>query len=161
MINYFIMKPSLRNSHWIAVLCLLLMAGCATPEGNNATSNNNAAPAAEAANANTSPTAQPATPLASNAPSATAPAPSAAAPAPSAVPAQPPIPETVHPTPEPAAKPAAKADAAHAEGPKLVVVSQEKDLDFGKQPQDKTLVRPIRIKNGGSQTLNIESVSPS
>jgi len=41
------------------------------------------------------------------------------------------------------------------------MVSQEKDLDFGKQPQDKTLVRPIRIKNSGNATLNIESVSPS
>ena len=56
----------------------------------------------------------------------------------------------------------AEADkAAHVEGPKLVLVSQEKELDFGKQPQDKTLVKAIRIKNGGSVPLNIESVAPS
>src|SRR5438105_11501661 len=150
MINYFIMKPSLRNSHWIAILCLLLTAACTAPENNNATGNNNATPAAETANANTPPvTAQPATPLANATPPAATPAP----------PPQP-VPATVKPATEPAANPAATTDAAHTDGPKLVVISQEKELDFGKQPQDKTLVRPIRIRNGGTQPLNIESVSP-
>ena len=148
MINYCIMKTALRNLHWIALLGLMLTAACAAPESNNTPANNNAAPAAEAANANTTP-AQPATPLTTIPPPATSSAP------------PPPQPATVQPSSPTAAKPAEKADAAHVEGPKFVMVSQEKDLDFGKQPQDKTLVRPIRIKNSGTQPLNIESVSPS
>jgi len=138
----------------MALLCLMLTAACA-PESNNAPANTNAAPAAETANANTPPTAQPA-PSLTTIPPATAPAPPATTPT---VPV--PVPATVQPNnPATAAKPA-EPPAAHVEGPKLVMVSQERDLDFGKQPQDKALVRPIRIKNGGTQTLNIESVSPS
>jgi hypothetical protein len=152
MLNYSTMKPSLRYSHGIALLLLILTANCsAPPENNNATSNN-AAPAAPTANANMpAVTAQPATLPASVTPPAASPAPT---PAPSA-------PTATKPATETAAKPAPKAAEAHVDGPKLVVVSQEKDLDFGKQPQDKTLVKPIRIKNGGNITLNIESVSPS
>lgn len=121
-----------------------LTAACAPSENHNATSNNNATPAT----ANTPPvTAQPATPMAE------------AAPPVATVPAAPPAP-TSKLTPGAAANPGAKPAEAKVEGPKLVVVSQDKDLDFGKQPQDAKLVRPIRIKNGGTQTLNIESVSP-
>lgn len=153
MINYPLMKPTLRNAHWIALLCLMLTAACAAPESNNAPANNNAAPAAETANANTPPTAQPAPPL-TTIPPATAPAPPASTPTV-------PVPATAQPgNPATPAKPA-EQPAAHVEGPKLVMISQDRDLDFGKQPQDKTLVRPIRVKNGGTQTLNIESVSPS
>lgn len=43
--------------------------------------------------------------------------------------------------------------------PKLIV--PEKRLDFGKQPQDKTMIRAIPIKNGGLSVLNIDSVTPS
>jgi hypothetical protein len=133
----------------MAMLFLMLTAACSPPE-NKLTANNNVAPAVDTANANTpSVTAQPATPLATATPAAS-PAPTAALPAP---------PKT-NPATETAAKPAAK-ETAHVEGPRLVMVSQEKDLDFGKQPQDKTMVRPIRIKNGGNVALNIESVSPS
>jgi len=46
-----------------------------------------------------------------------------------------------------------------ARAPKLV--APEKQIDFGKQPQNKNLVRPIVIKNGGRADLNIESVVPS
>ncbi|HJQ23118.1 MAG TPA: hypothetical protein VKA60_04325 [Blastocatellia bacterium] len=141
------MKIALRNLHWIAILGLILTAACAAPDNNNAPANSNSAPAAEAANANT-PTAQPATPLTTIPPPAAAPAP------------PPPQPATAQPSTATAAKPAEKP-AAPAAGPKLLMISQEKDLDFGKQPQDKTLLRPIRIKNGGTQPLNIESVTPS
>jgi len=49
---------------------------------------------------------------------------------------------------------------ASTEGaPKLIV--PEKRLDFGKQPQDKTMIRAIPIKNGGLSMLNIDSVTPS
>jgi hypothetical protein len=49
--------------------------------------------------------------------------------------------------------------AGNARAPKLV--APEKKIDFGKQPQDKTLVRAIPIRNGGRAVLNIESVVPS
>ena len=41
------------------------------------------------------------------------------------------------------------------------MVVTDKQIDFGKQPQDKNLVRAIVIKNGGRGDLNIESVTPS
>ncbi len=135
------MKRSLRASQAIAILLLLLAAGCSSVENqNNPASNNNSTPVAQADNANApAVTAQPATPLATTVPTA------------------PPS----KPASEAAAKPATQAAGGHVTGPKLAVVSKEKDLDFGKQPQDKTLVRPIQIKNVGNATLNIESVSPS
>jgi hypothetical protein len=58
-----------------------------------------------------------------------------------------------------AAANANKPTAATGRPPKLVV--PEKRLDFGKQPQDKTMVRAIPIRNGGLSVLNIESVTPS
>ena len=129
------------------MLFLGLTVACSPPQNSNATNNN--APAADAASPNASPvTAQPATPMAEAAP------PVATATPPSAQPATP------KPATATAAPRAPDANAAHVNGPKLVVVSKEKDLDFGKQPQDMKLVRPIRIKNNGTQTLNIESVSP-
>ena len=138
------MKRPLRTLHAIVILLLLLAAGCSAPvETKNAADNNNAAPVAQADNVNApAVTAQPATPLATTVPTAT-----------TALPTK--------PATEATAKPATKETGAHVVGPKLAVVSKEKDLDFGKQPQDKTLVRPIQIKNVGSATLNIESVSPS
>ena len=51
------------------------------------------------------------------------------------------------------------AMASTERAPKLIV--PEKRLDFGKQPQDKTMIRAIPIKNGGLSALNIDSVTPS
>jgi len=79
-------------------------------------------------------------------------------------------PPTVQPIPIPppvVAKPAANsnANAATVETPgnaraaKLVVPA--KKINYGKVPQEKTLVRAIVIKNGGLADLNIESVVPS
>ena len=73
------------------------------------------------------------------------------------------------PTPQPnAAKPAASgnADAANAapaaaNGPAPKLVVSDKKIDFGKQPQEKTLVRAIVVKNGGRAELKIDSVVPS
>jgi hypothetical protein len=148
------MKRSLRISYSTVVLFVLLAAGCsAPPDSSNPTGNTNAtvntnAPAL---------TPQTATPQATSTP--TSAAPPATATAPVAQPA-PPAPATVKPA-ETATKPAPADKEARVEGPKLVLISQEKELDFGKQPQDKTLVKAIRIKNGGSVPLNIESVAPS
>lgn len=153
------MKRSLRNSRWLALSFVLLMAGCSAPPDNGSATSNNNAPASATANANaTAVTGQPATPPVATAPPAASPTPAV-----QPVPATQPMPATVKPT-ETAAKPAAKENkesAAPVSGPKLVLVTQEKDLDFGKQPQDKTLVKAIRIKNGGKAVLNIQSVTPS
>jgi hypothetical protein len=75
--------------------------------------------------------------------------------------------ETIPPPPAPAEKSAANSNAnaansstaGNARAPKLV--APEKKIDYGKQPQDRTLVRAIVIKNGGLADLNIESVVPS
>jgi len=78
----------------------------------------------------------------------------------------PPEPKVADPV-QPAANPpaAGNANAAKAaiagdgRAPKLI--APEKKIDYGKQPQDKTLVRAINIRNGGRADLNIESVVPS
>ena len=57
------------------------------------------------------------------------------------------------------ANPANAASAGAVRSPKLV--APEKKIDFGKQPQDKTIVRAIAIRNGGRAVLNIDSVTPS
>lgn len=51
-------------------------------------------------------------------------------------------------------QPAAPTDKA----PKLVAPT--KTIEFGKQPQDKTLVRTFQIRNEGSAPLQIENVQP-
>jgi len=47
------------------------------------------------------------------------------------------------------------------DGSEVQLILPEKRLDFGKQPQDKTMIRAIPIKNGGLSVLNIDSVTPS
>lgn len=100
----------------------------------------------------------------SNAAAPADPQPSEARPNPSTTP-----PLTVQTLPPPPAKTsenASKADkpsvastAASGREPKLI--APEKRLDFGKQPQDKNLVRAIAIRNGGNGDLKIESIVPS
>lgn len=76
-------------------------------------------------------------------------------------------PLAVQPIPKPAEKPAANSNSHPAvalaapggKAPKLVAPAAK--LDFGKQPQDKTLVRAIVISNRGTDSLKIESVTPS
>lgn len=140
---------------YLAVFALMtLLSACSAPPENSTSSNSNAAQQANS-NSQEQPVAQ------SNAP-------------PAAPSTSPPTLQQL-PSPAPAAKPAEKAMAAAAANantsnanaaaaaserpPKLVV--SEKRLDFGKQPQDKTMVRAIPIRNGGLGVLNIESVTPS
>lgn len=62
----------------------------------------------------------------------------------------------------PADKPPAdrnSSTASSARAPKLI--APEKKVDFGKLPQEKTLIRAIAIRNGGRADLNIEAVVPS
>jgi hypothetical protein len=140
----WIVKP------YVAVFALMtLLPACSAPPENSASSNSNA-PQQANSNSQEQPVAQ------SNAPSAP--------------PSTSPLTLQQLPPPALAAKPAEKAMAAAAakantatagsgRPPKLIV--PEKRLDFGKQPQDKTMVRAIPIRNGGLGVLNIESVSPS
>ncbi|HSE37149.1 MAG TPA: hypothetical protein VLG74_07590 [Blastocatellia bacterium] len=133
---------------YVALLVLVaLFTSCSAPHENSGSPNTGAT---QEANSNSAPQPQIAQ---SNAP----------AEAPVTVPPAP-------PAPAPAEKSAATIDATPAKAPdasatpnarvpKLVI--PEKKIDFGKQPQDKTLVRAIVVKNGGRADLSIESVVPS
>ena len=58
-------------------------------------------------------------------------------------------------------KPDKAVSASNASGREPKLIAPEKRIDFGKQPQDKNLVRAIAIRNGGSADLKIESIVPS
>jgi hypothetical protein len=135
------MKRSNMKRYATLLVLAVLASACSGPAENQGSSNTNAPPAQ--ANSNSAPPPQ----IAQGNPPAVAPGPA---------------PPTVQQIPAPpAAKSAAagNANAANARAPKLV--APEKQIDFGKQPQNKNLVRPIVIKNGGRADLNIESVVPS
>lgn len=140
------MKYSILK-RYVALLGLVtLLSACAGSPENSASSNNNSA---QQANSNSQ------QPLAEG--NATDASPSVAPPAaqsmpPPTSPVQPPATANVNAAIPPKA-------AAIAGGPKLIAPA--KRLEFGKQPQDKTLIRAIVIKNGGRANLNVESVTPS
>jgi hypothetical protein len=132
----------LNVKFYTALLVLAaLFSACSGPAENSGAPN--AGAPSQQANSNSAPQA----PIAETSPPAAAPTPD-----------QPKV-QQIPPPPDPAAKPAAAAGPGAARAPKLV--APEKKLDFGKQPQDKSLVRAISIKNGGRADLNIESVAPS
>jgi hypothetical protein len=131
----------------IALLGLVtLLSACAGSPENTATSNGNSA---QQANSNSQ------QPIAQGTPSDASP--SVAPPAVQAIPA--PATPPVQPQATVNGNPAKPSPAANARAPKLIAPA--KRLEFGKQPQDKTLIRAITIKNGGQAVLNIESVTPS
>jgi len=127
-----------------------LVSACSGPRENQGSSNTNASPAQ--ANSNSAPQPQ----IAQGNPPAVAPVP--APPAVQPIPA-PPVAKSAEAGNANAANAANGLGAGNARAPKLV--APEKQIDFGKQPQNKNLVRPIVIKNGGHANLNIESVVPS
>lgn len=143
MLNYDAMKRLNLNPYAALLVLVALFSACSGPAENSGSTNTSAP---QQANSNSAP--QP--PIAQgNAP--------AAAPSPVPLAVQP-----IPPPPAPAEKAANAANASAADNarvPKLVV--SEKKIDYGKQPQDKTLVRAIVIKNGGRADLSIESVVPS
>jgi hypothetical protein len=141
------MKHSTLKRYVALLGLVVLLSGCADSPNNSASSNSNSA---QQPNSNAQqPVAQgdPANPAPSVAVPTVQPIPP-----PAAAPVQPPVTANVNGAIPP--KPAAKAG-----GPKLIAPS--KRLEFGKQPQDKTLIRAIVIKNGGRANLNVESVTPS
>jgi hypothetical protein len=151
MLNYDAMKRLNLTPYAALLLLVALVSACSGPAENSGSTNTSAP---QQANSNSAPQPQ----VARGNPPAAAPNP-----APLTV-------QQIPPPPPPAEKSAAegrakapnaaKASAAeHVRAPKLVV--SEKKIDYGKQPQEKTLVRAIVIKNGGLADLNIESVVPS
>ena len=138
MLNYDAMKRLNLNRSAALLVLVAVLSACSGPEENTAASNANAPQKAN--NNSGAPAATPGTP-------------------------------TVQPIPPPSAEKSggvANANASNASNalaannapaPKLVV--SDKKIDFGKQPQGKTLVRAIVVKNGGRAALKIESVVPS
>jgi len=140
------MKRSMFITYAVLFALIALTSACASHEESSAPSNSNS----QQANSNAAPPADP--------------QPSDARPNPSTTP--PLTVQTLPPAPgkppENVSKPdktAVASNAASGREPKLI--APEKRLDFGKQPQDKNLVRAIAIRNGGSADLKIDSIVPS
>ena len=148
------MKHPILKTHIVFFSLVTLLSACAGGGENSATSNSNSA---EQANSNSQPAVAGNSPDASNngTPLAVQPIPAPGSPP---QPASPPPAAVKAPAPNKAdaAKP---APAGNGAAPKLIAPA--KRLEFGKQPQDKTLVRAIVIRNGGRANLNVESVTPS
>src|SRR2546425_13031088 len=137
VLNYCPMKSSVIALYMALLASPALLSGCSGPPDNSASSNDNAA---QQANSNSKQQAQ----AQNQEPSPTTETPLKVQPI---------------PPPPPPANTNAATPSASGRQPKLV--APEKKLDFGKQPQDKTIVRAIHIKNAGQAALNIESVTPS
>ena len=139
VLNYCPMKPLVIALYMALLASPALLSGCSVPPDNSASSNNNAA---QQANSNSSQQAQ----AQNQEPSPTTE-----------------TPLKVQPIPPPPTTANANTNTAtpSASGRQPKLVAPEKKLDFGKQPQDKTIVRAIHIKNSGQAALNIESVTPS
>jgi len=130
------------------VVLIALLSACSGPTENAGSSNANAPQQANSNSAEQPEVAQ------NTAPSGTPPmVQSMPAPAPKATD------DTTKPPEKTPAERNANTANANARAPKLV--APEKKLNFGKQPQDKTLVRAIAIRNAGREDLKIESVAPS
>ena len=130
----------------IALLGLVvLLSACARSPENTATSNGNSA---LQANGNSQ------QPVAQSTPAD--PSPSVGTPTVQAIP---PPAAPVQPQATVNGNPAKPAPSPNERAPKLIAPA--KRLEFGKQPQDKTMVRAIVIRNGGRADLKVESVTPS
>jgi hypothetical protein len=155
VLNYDAMKRLYPKPNAALIVLAAFLAACSGPAENSGPSNTSAPP--QQANSNSAALPQ----IAQGNPPAAAPSP-----APLTV-------QPIPPPPSPAAKSAAAGNAnatnpanaasasaaGNARAPKLI--APDKKIDFGKQPQDKSLVRAIVIKNAGRADLNIESVVPS
>ena len=156
------MKYPILRTYIIVFGLVTVLSACAGSSENSATSNSNAP---QQANNNSQPAAaQDNAPAASpntGSPLAVQPIPPPTSlPAPSAQPSPATQPPAAVTAPAPGKDETAKAATA-ANGPAPKLIAPPKRLEFGKQAEDKTLVRAITIKNGGKANLNIESVTPS
>jgi len=130
----------------VMLALIALTSACVSREESSAPSNSNT----RQANSNALPPADPQPSNARPNPSTTPPL---------TVQTLPPPPGKTSENASKADKPAVASTAAPGREPKLI--APEKRIDFGKQPQDKNLVRAIAIRNGGSADLKIESIVPS
>lgn len=150
VLNYDAMRRWNLNPYAALLVLVAFFSACSGPHENSGSPDTSAP---QQANSNSAPLPQ----------SAQSEAP-AAAPV-TALPAVQPIPPPLPAEKSDAAVNANVANAANASAvdsarvPKLVVA--EKKIDYGKQPQEKTLVRAIVVRNGGRADLKIESVVPS
>jgi hypothetical protein len=149
MINRF------KKLNTIYILLLVLTGACSSPSENLEQANNNSA---QQTGAQTSqpPAAQSGTPTATGNANVSIAQPPVAQSLP--VPAKP-VDKPANDSTKPDAKAAADSAAAGERAPRVLV--PDKKLDFGKQPQEKTLARTFQIKNIGNADLQIESVTPS
>jgi ABC-type Fe3+-hydroxamate transport system substrate-binding protein len=147
MLNYDAMKRLNIKPYAVLLALIALLSACSGPVENSGSSNTSAP---QQANSNTAPQPQ----IAQGNPP-----PDAPISAPPTVQPIPPPPATAKSAANSNANAANALGAGNALAPKLV--ASEKQIDFGKQPQNKNLVRAIVIKNGGRADLNIESVVPS
>jgi hypothetical protein len=148
------MINSFRKLKALPILLMILTAACSTPTENGAEANRNSAQ--QSGVTTPQPTvAQNGTPTATGNANGSISLP----PDEQAARAQ-----ATAPAADGSAKPGEKAQTALSGGtpaeraPKLLV--RDKKLDFGNQPQDKTLARTFQIKNVGDADLKIESVTP-
>ena len=139
------MKHSILKRHVALLGLVILLTACAGSPENSASSNSNSA---QQANGNSQ------QPVAQD--DATDASPSVAPP--SVQPMPPPTPQAQPPATA-NANAATPSTGANDRAPKLIAPA--KRLEFGKQPQEKTLIRAIVIRNGGRANLNVESVTPS
>jgi len=73
----------------------------------------------------------------------------------------PPVPKAGGDTTKVAEKPANASALNHDNGRSPKLVAPDTKINFGKVPQEKTLIRAIAIRNAGKEDLKIESVAPS
>jgi cytoskeletal protein RodZ len=135
------MKTSIIKPHFALLALAALLSACSSSPDTSASNSN----AAQQANSNSNQQAQ----AQNETPSPTTETPLRVQP----------IPAPSPPAGSTNTNAASGTATAGARQPKLI--APEKKLDFGKQPQDKTIVRAIHIKNAGQAALNIESVTPS
>jgi hypothetical protein len=158
VINYPAMK------HLKLFICVMLVtsgfSACTVPPESTGSANSNASPT------NSNSAAKPE--IARATPPALAPTPTPLKVEPATQPATQPVPQptplspaTVKPANSNSGAAASAVAAGVAEGRVPHLIAPTKKIDFGKQPQDKSLVRSVVIKNGGRADLNIESVVPS
>jgi hypothetical protein len=149
-LHYLAMINRFRKLNVISVLLLMLMAACSAPPENAEKANDNST---KQNTASQSSVAQNGTPtVTSNANISTSQLP-VAQPAPAQTAAG-----SADSSAKPGEKSVTKENTPGERAPRLLVPA--KKLDFGKQPQEKTLSRTFQIKNVGNADLQIESVTP-
>jgi hypothetical protein len=139
------MKYPQVKPYAIFLVLAALLSACAGPTENAGSPNANAP---QQANSNSSPQPQVAQSIDPSAPPLTV------------QPMPPPVPKAGGDTTK-AAEKSANGSAPTPDGRAPKLVAPDTKINFGKVPQEKTLIRAIAIRNAGKEDLKIESVAPS